>query len=62
MKVCLAVVINFELDDCSDSTLTETHGEEPETAALDQQTELNLKSRSEYTDTTSIVDVCNSFA
>ena len=61
MNVCLVTVVNVVLDDCSASTLTETHGEEPETAALDQQDELNLKSRSEYTDTTSVEEVCNSF-
>lgn len=61
MKVCLVVVANVVPDDCSASTLTETHGEEPETAALDQQDELNLKSRSENTDTTSVEETCNSF-
>ena len=61
MNVCLVVVANDVLDDCSDSMLTETHGEEAETAVLDQQDELNLKSRSENTDTTSVVEVCSSF-
>ena len=60
MNVCLVTVANVVLDDCSASTLTETHGEEPETVALDQQDELNLKLHSEYTETTS-VEVCNSF-
>ena len=60
MKVCWVVVATDVSDDCSASTLTETHGEEPETAALDQQDELNLKSRSEKTDTTSVVELCSS--
>jgi hypothetical protein len=61
MKICLVLLADDILDDISPSTLTETHGEEAETAALAQQEELKLKSRSEYTDTTSVVEVCSSF-
>ena len=62
MKICWVVVAADVPDDCSASTPTETHGEEAETAALDQQEELNLKSRSEKTDTTSVVELCSSLA
>jgi hypothetical protein len=44
MKTCLEVAVVDVLQDCSPSMLTETHGEETEMAALDQQDELNLKS------------------